>query len=120
MVTRGYGLTAEEIDMSCPRDLEPYEKAYLLELKNRDVEMWSWWGAYGKSALLNAMDLFFNGKKAKIEYTDKPIYAECIEKTQDSELTEDEVKQQRMLHRLKMETMKANFDLSRLKEEEVK
>ena len=56
MVTKGYGLTVHDIDMSCPADLEPYAKAYKLEQDNMDALMWAWWGNYGFSATLTAVE----------------------------------------------------------------
>lgn len=42
--------------MSCPADLEPYSKAYMLEQRESDSNMWAWWGTYGLSATLTAID----------------------------------------------------------------
>ena len=41
--------------MSCPADLEPYSKAYMLAQKEADSNMWAWWGTYGLSATLTAI-----------------------------------------------------------------
>lgn len=73
MVTKGYGLTPHDIDMSCPADLEPYEKAYMLEQKNKDSQMWAWWGSYGVSATLVAVEHCLAGQKAKTKYVEKPL-----------------------------------------------
>lgn len=114
MVTKGYGLTVHDIDMSCPADLEPYAKAYKLEQENMDTLMWAWWGNYGFSATITAVERCLAGKKSKMEYLNKPI----SQRNQDNkELTEDEIIRLRYEHRLKMETMKANFNLSHPKKE---
>lgn len=110
-------MTVHDIDMSCPADLEPYSKAFSLEQKNEDAKMWSWWGAYGQSTLMCAIDKILNGRNAKLKYIENPLYEENLDSKK--ELTEDEIKKQRMLHRLKMETLKANFDLTHPKKEEV-
>ena len=115
MVTKGYGFTAEDIDNSCPADLKPYEKAYMLEQENRDIQMWGWMGAYVQKAMICAMDSILNGKKAKVEYFEKPIFGKQTK--EDKELTEDEIRQLRLQHRLDMEVMKANFDLTHPKKE---
>lgn len=73
MITKGYGLTVHDIDMSCPADLEPYAKAYKLEQDNMDALMWIWWGNYGFSATLTAVERCLAGKKSKTEYIGKPI-----------------------------------------------
>ena len=114
MVTKGYGLTVHDIDMSCPADLEPYAKAYKLEQDNVDALMWAWWGNYGFSATLTAVERCLAGKKSKTKYIDKPISQRAEE---DKELTEDEIIRLRYEHRLKMETLKANFDLAHPKKE---
>ena len=54
--------------MSCPADLEPYSKAYMLEQKEADSNMWAWWGTYGLSATLTAIDRALNGNKARAKY----------------------------------------------------
>lgn len=115
MVTKGYGFTAEDIDNSCPTDLKPYEKAYMFEQENRDMQMWGWMGAYAQKAMICAMDSILNGKKAKVEYFEKPIFGKQTK--EDKELTEDEIRQLRLQHRLDMEVMKANFDLTHPKKE---
>ena len=48
--------------MSCPADLEHYSKAYMLAQKETDSNMWAWWGTYGLSATLTAIDRALNGK----------------------------------------------------------
>lgn len=78
MVTKGYGFTAEDIDNSCPADLKPYEKAYVLEQKQKDAQMWLWWGNYGLGATLVAIERCLAGQKAKAEYLKKPLLSEDI------------------------------------------
>ena len=68
MVTKGYGLTIDNIDWSCPADLEPYAKAHNLEVIEQDNLMWAWWGNYGLSAVSVAIERNFAGQKAKSEY----------------------------------------------------
>ena len=36
MITKGYGLSIEDIDYSSPADMEAYAKAYQLEEKHKD------------------------------------------------------------------------------------
>lgn len=115
MVTKGYGLTTEDIDSSCPADLKPYEKAYMLEQENRDMQMWAWIGTYAQRTIVCAVDSMFNKGKAGTEYFEKPIFGKQTK--EDKELTKDEVKKLRLQHRLDMEVMKANFDLTHPKKE---
>lgn len=45
-----------DIDASCPADLQPYADAYNLDKKQRDNEMWMWFGTYGLSAVSVAVE----------------------------------------------------------------
>lgn len=79
MVTKDYGFTIDDIDWSCPADLEPYAKAHNEEIKEKDMLMWSWWGNYGLSAVAVAVEHVLAGRKARSEYIDKAI----IQKAED-------------------------------------
>ena len=59
--------------MSCPADLQPYADAYSLERKQRDNEMWMWFGTYGLSAVSVAVEHCLAGRKARSKYIKKPI-----------------------------------------------
>ena len=72
MVTKGYGLSVDDIDWSCPAELEPYNKAHSMEQKERDEHLWSM-GIYVESAVITAIDRYFNGKKATSKYIEEPI-----------------------------------------------
>lgn len=72
MVTKGYGLTIDNIDWSCPEELEPYNKAHIMERKEQDEKLWSM-GIYVESAVRTAIDRSFNGKKATSKYIEEPI-----------------------------------------------
>lgn len=75
MVTKGYGLTIDEIDWSCPADLEPYAKAHNMEIKEHDSVMHVM-GLYNKLAFEVVMAHFganLNGKRSKEKYIDKPL-----------------------------------------------
>lgn len=73
MMTKGYGLTVEDIDKSCPAELEPYEKAYHMAEKENDSKIYAWVGTYIRSALCFAIDHCLNGKKASTEYLKAPL-----------------------------------------------
>lgn len=74
MVTKGYGFTVDDIDWSCPADLEPYAKAYELQNKIEDKKMWGYFGDYLLSAVYVAVERNIHGKKSKSKYMEKPIY----------------------------------------------
>lgn len=89
-MTKGYGFTAHDIDMSCPADLQPYADAYSLERKQRDNEMWMWFGSYGLSAVAVAVEHCLSGKKAKLKYIDKPVMAQ--QNDEKKEITEKDIR----------------------------
>lgn len=107
MVTKGYNFTVDDIDWSCPADLEPYAKAYNLEQKNTDNMAWLWWGNYGLSAVFVAVEHCLAGKKAMSKYVENPI----LQKAQSQCMTEEELQKQREAFVANLQAMKANFDL---------
>ena len=75
MVTKGYGLSVDDIDWSCPADLEPYAKAYNLETREKDTLMHTM-GLYNKIAYEVVMAHFgagLAGKKCNEKYIEKPF-----------------------------------------------
>jgi hypothetical protein len=73
---------------SCPKELEPYEIAHKNKIKEQDMLQHMWWGNYGISALIVAIDRCFGGKKAKSEYIKESIFSKEFE---DDGLTEEEI-----------------------------
>ena len=69
MITDGCRINTEYIDNSCPTELEPYEIAYNLKMKQKDSFAYACVGNYVTSAVLVAVDHCLNGRKAKSEYT---------------------------------------------------
>ena len=95
---------------SCPKELEPYDKAYKIQIVEQDNLQHMWWGNYGISALIVAIDRCFGGKKSKAEYIKEPI----LSKTFKSDgLTEEEKQKQRELFVAKLQVMQTNFELSK-------
>jgi hypothetical protein len=72
MVTKGYGLAVNDIDWSCPSDLEPYAEAHKLEMAEMDNYIYSVFGNYGISALMFAIEHNL-AKNPKSEYIKKPM-----------------------------------------------
>ena len=110
MVTKGYGLTVNDIDWSCPADLEPYAKAHKQEIMEQDGLMHAWWGAYGLSAVSVAVEHCLAGRKARSKYIKEPVLAKLEE--QNKPVSEKELQKQRELFVAKLEVMKTNFELS--------
>jgi hypothetical protein len=87
VVTKGYGLTVRDIENSSPREMKPYEDAYLRSQQLLDRNAWSM-GNYVTRAVMVAIDHAFNGKKAKSEYFKKPCLEQYFE---DMTLTQEEI-----------------------------
>lgn len=109
-MTKGYGLTVDDIDWSAPADLEPYAKAYRLEMTERDGWAYTICGNYVLSAVSVAVEHCLAGKKARSRYVEKPMLQELEEKNKP--MTEEELQRQRELFVAKLEVMKTNFELN--------
>ena len=75
---------------SCPKELEPYDKAHKITIAEQDNLQYMWWGNYGVSALFVAIDRCFGGKKSKAEYIKEPILSKAFE---NDGLTEEEIQE---------------------------
>ena len=95
---------------SCPKELEPYNKAHKMNIVEQDNLQHMWWGNYGISALIVAIDKCFGGKKSKAEYIKEPILLKTFE---NDGLTEEEKQKQRELFVAKLQVMQTNFELSK-------
>lgn len=107
LATKGYGFTVDDIDWSCPADLEPYGKAYELETKQIDYLSWIA-GQYTLSAVSVAVEHCLAGNKARLQYIEMPIMQQMEEEEYESRnerkeykgLT-DEEKEERELEKAK-------------------
>ena len=70
-----------------------------------------WWGSYGISALIVAIDRCLHGKKAKAKYIDEPILQDINSKN-DGKFSEEELQKQRELFVAKLQVMQTNFELN--------
>lgn len=111
LVTKGYGFTVNDIDYSCPNDLEPYAKARELELKENDSIIHAVCGTYVMSAVFTAVEHCLGGKKSRSKYTDKLLMQET---TKNGKLSEEELQRKRELFVAKLQVMKTNFELSHM------
>ena len=92
MVTKGYGFTVEDIDWSCPADLQPYGKAHVMELKETDRMLYNM-GVYNKSAFGTVMADFaagFAGKKSRAKYMSKTIFEQLEDEINKKKQTRTE------------------------------
>lgn len=78
---------------SCPKELEPYDKAHKIKIAEQDNLQYMWWGNYGVSALIVAIDRCFGGKKSKAEYIKDPILSKAFE---NDGLTEEEIQEKEL------------------------
>lgn len=93
--------------MSNPTDLEPYRLAYKRECDNTDRQMHSWFGSYGISALVFAIDHCLNGRKASTKYMDN-----CLSDLLNEETDEDKLQKQREMFVAGLLAMQANFEIT--------
>lgn len=63
---------------SCPKELEPFEKAYKLKLQQQDRQAYIF-GMYAMSAVSTAIEHNFAGKKAKSKYMKEPLLSKFFE-----------------------------------------
>lgn len=77
MVTKGYGITIQQIDDSCPKDLEIYEAAHEQEVIEKD-RLNHCLGMYMMSAFSTTLSNAFQ-KHSKAQYAKKPILAKMLE-----------------------------------------
>ena len=92
-MTKGYGFTIEDIDWSCPADLEPYAKAYKFKMQQYDSMMHTM-GLYNEIAYEVVMARFgagLAGKKSSAKYIEKP-FMELQEENRP--LTEEETQRE--------------------------
>lgn len=73
------------------RQLRPYEKAKELMDKQADESAWNA-GRYTMLAVMTALDIGFNGKKAKQKYPEKPF----LMPGEDENLTQEEYEEKVM------------------------
>lgn len=73
-----------------PNELRAYYKSYKQKQRIRDEEMWTWWGNYGISALIVAINSCFS-KNPKAEYIKEPLMSKAFGLTEE-ELQEREMK----------------------------
>ena len=90
MVTKGYGLTIDDIDWSCPAELEPYKKAYAIEQKELDVQNWSLGLYYYHAACAATHNAIMNafGKHGDAKYLEMPLLSDRM--AENKELSDEE------------------------------
>lgn len=110
MVTYGYGLKATDIDIMTPRELNPYLEAYNLRNKAEDKNRWEQ-GLYFHSAVISALDVCFNGKKATSKYVEKPF----LQMEEDKSNDDENLKKAKLLF-ANLAVMQSNFNIEKEKQ----
>ena len=87
---------------STPKELKAYDKAFELRQKIEDDKMWGFWGNYGISALIFAIDHCFNGRKAKSKFFEQPIMRELDMEQTNKHGNKEEVAVFEMKQRIKL------------------
>lgn len=103
LVTKGYGFSINDINWSCPADLDPYAKAYKLQIQQQDSQMYSM-GIYNKIAYEVVMAHFgagLAGKNSKVEYIDKPFLQEVKNTNNKNKESKEEIAIFEMKQRIK-------------------
>lgn len=104
-MTKGYNFSVEDINKSCPADLEPYGKAYVLKQKESDEKMWTL-GMYFQSAFSTTLEHAFS-KNAKSEYVKEP-FTKTLERNRTG-LTEEEKMRELEKFEAEQRAMRANW-----------
>lgn len=103
-ITKGYGIFADEIDYMCPKDIEPYELAHKIEIKEKDKIFHEWSANYILNAVFVAVDHCLAGKKAKSEFIKEPIFKRILDEDINKELTEEEIAEREIREQIKLES----------------
>lgn len=111
-MTKGYGMKPEDIDWSCPADLEPYERANRYEERIADTHMWQM-GLYIESAVATAVEHNLAGRKAKSQYVKKPFLQDGTTdgKKEIPEERKAEMENQKLAMTLRI--MQANYEIGK-------
>lgn len=104
------GITLEEFENMNPRMIESYRKGFEQRQELEDEKMWNWFGTYGISAVMVAMEHALFGKDAKSEYLKESITK--MQRRENGELTEEEKKKELERYIMEREIRKANWRLA--------
>lgn len=86
---------------SYPKELEPYDRAYKMKLIEQDRLQHMWWGNYGVSALIVAIDTCFN-KNSKAEFVKEPLLSDVSENKTSYKESNEEIAVFEMKQRIKL------------------
>lgn len=107
------GVTYERFMDSCPKELEPFEKAHEIKIEEQDYMNWLS-NQYTLSAVQVAVERCLAGRKANLEYIEKPI----LNQIRKENLTEDEKQREVDLFFARENARRVNWRKNRQKKEE--
>ena len=101
-----------------PKKLKPFQLAYKKRQQELDAQMHMWWGNYGISALIYAIEHCLAGNKAKSQYVKESILSKLLE---NDGLTQEEIDNREIQKMILAEEMWIKNDIKRgLKETIIK
>lgn len=112
LVTKGYGFTVDDIDWSCPSDLEPYSKAYNLQLQHQDYQLYAM-GMYALSAVSVAVEHNLAGKNAKSQYLKQPFLSGPMDHESKEISEEKRAEMDNYKLAMTLRIMQANFEINK-------
>lgn len=101
------GVSYERFMDSCPKELEPFDKAHKKKIIEQDEMQHFWWGNYGISALMVAIDHCMNGRKATLKYLSEPLLSKNMSGSE--QLTEERKQAELNAFILENEKMRNNW-----------
>lgn len=117
-MTKGYGITVNEICWMCPSDIEPYFKAHDIELDEKDSYVYMSAYKYGVDALFYTLDHILHGKQAKSNLNEKSIRQLIREQEEANRpLTQEEIIEATNEYFRQRKIDKLNFDLMQIEKQ---
>ena len=107
------GVTWKEFWKMNPRIIKAISLGYREKQKLRDREMWSWFGNYGISAMVFAIEHCFS-KNPKSQYIDSPASEESGKEHAKQMTEEERIQAERNRQHMILKVMQANFELSKM------
>ena len=85
-----------------PHIIRVLHNGYKEKIKEQDNLQHLWWGNYGISAFMFAMEHCLHGNKAKSEYIKKPVLSEEAKEKNGYKESQEEVSAFEMMKRIKL------------------
>lgn len=106
------GVTWEAFWGMNPHIIKVIYGGYKERQKVRDREMWSWFGSYGISAMVFAIDHCFS-KMPKTNYLENPVMEKISEEPTKALTEEERIQAERNRQYMILKVMQTNFELNK-------